>query len=512
MTNYKHLIALLLGAGIAGASQLSAQEPAKEVRTIKLLQDDAQVRYASKLYELKYTKPTDIRPFILAAVKRYSDRSQVERVNNYENNKKYLLVSTGEDFLPYVDELIAGLDKPGKEDANGSIIEGTGITRITYTPNYRAAADIVRIINEGLKTPEGMMYLNEDTNTIYWKDDKGAALAALSWVKYLDRPLPQVELHLKYYEIRESKLRDIGVDYLAWKNGPGLDIFSAGFDTGKIFSTEAVFDVIGGVSQLVDLTKDFSSAWGYGGFFTAPKFDLSFIRVLQQSGNAKLAAQADLTFINTPVYEVPALNTHLPKVYTAQLTPGYENITKDDDDRSSVVTGGDSSLTLSVINPVICFGATEDEIESKGEIPSTQEFYEKNNGGVVFAYKLASKSVTERSNRGDELGDSSTVGGELTLGFKTEKLLASYIKENDVEQTIGIPFLVKIPVLKYLFGTTTSIKERTYIVVTAEASLVHPDGHPAPVESVSAPVPDPDAEAEAEAEVKDEANANISTL
>ena len=113
MTNYKKLIALLLGASIAGASQLSAQESAKDVRTIKLLQDDAQVRYASKLYELKYTKPTDIRPFILAAVKRYSDRSQVERVNNYENGKKYLLVSTGEDFLPYVDDLIAGLDKPG---------------------------------------------------------------------------------------------------------------------------------------------------------------------------------------------------------------------------------------------------------------------------------------------------------------------------------------------------------------------------------------------------------------
>ena len=512
MTNYKHLIALLLGASLAGASQASAEEPAKDVRTITLLQDDAQIRYTSKLYELKYTKPTDIRPFILAAVKRYSDRSQVERVNNNDTNKHYLLVSTGEDFIPYVDELIAGLDKPGKEDANGSIIEGTGITRITYTPNYRAAADIVRIINDGLKTPEGMMYLNEDTNTLYWKDDKGAALAALAWVKYLDRPLPQVELHLNYYEIRESKLRDIGLDYLAWKNGPGLDIFGAGFDTGKIFSTEAIFDIIGGASQLVDLTKDFSSAWGYGGFFTAPKFDLSFIRVLQQSGNAKLAAQADLTFINTPVYEAAALNTHLPKVYKATLTPGYENITKDDDDRSSVVTGGDSSITLSVINPVICFGATEDEIESKGEIPSTQEFYEKNNGGVVFAYKLVSKSVTERSNRGDELGDSSTVGGELTLGFKTEKLLASYIKENDVEQTIGIPFLVQIPVLKYLFGTTTSIKEKTYIVVTAQASLVHPDGHPAPVESESAPVPDPDKEAAAEGAAKDEANANISTL
>ena len=478
-TNAKHMkrfALLILSASLAGAWNLPAQEPAKEVRTIKLLQDDAQVRFASKLYELKYTKPTDIRPFILAAVTRYNARSQVDRVNNNNADRHYLLVSTGEDFIPYVDKLIAGLDVPGKADEFGSIIEGTGVTRVTYHPNYRIGAEMLRIINAGMRSPEGTIYLNEDTNTIFWKDDRAAANASLNWIKYLDRPLPQVNLKLKYYEIRESKLRDIGVDYLAWKNGPGLDIFSAGFDTGKIFSTEAIFDLIGGASQLVDLTKDFSSAWGYGGFFTAPKFDLSFVRLLQQSGNAKLAAEAELTFVNTPIYETEALNTHLPKVYTAQLTPGYENITKDDDDRSSVVTGGDSSLTLSVINPVICFGATPEETTQKGQIPSTQEFYEKNNGGVVFAYKLASKSVTERSNRGDELGDSSTVGGELTLGFKTEKLLASYIKENDVEQTIGIPFLVKIPVLKYLFGTTTSIKERTCIVVTAEASLVHPDG------------------------------------
>ena len=476
----KRFALLILGAGLAGAQYLPAQEPAqepaKEVRTIKLLQDDAQVRFASRLYELKYTKPTDVRPFILAAISRYNSRSQVDRVNNNNADRHYLLVSTGEDFIPYVDALIAGLDVPGKPDEYGSIIEGTGVTRITYHPNYRLGTEMLRIINAGLRSPEGNIFLNEDTNTIFWKDDRAAAMAALNWIKYLDRPLPQVNLKLKYYEIRESKLRDIGLDYLAWKNGPGLDIFSAGFDTGKIFSNEAVWNLVGGATQLVDLTKDFSTGWGYGGFFTAPKFDLSFVRLLQQSGNAKLAAEAELTFLNTPIYETEEQNKHLPKVYKANLVPGYENITKDDDDRTSVVTGGDSSLTLSVINPVICFDGSKEEAALRGRIPSKKEFYERNEGGVVFAYKLVSKSVTERSNRGDELGDVATSSGELTLGFKTEKLLASYVRENDVEQTIGIPFLVKIPVLKYLFGTTTSIRERTYVVVTAEASLVHPDG------------------------------------
>ena len=483
MNNRKHILAALLTAGIAGAPLLYGQTPEdQEIRTIRLLQDDGQVNIVSKLYELKHVKATDIRPFVEAAVKRYSAASKVDRVNYPSEKRQMFIVSTGEDFIPYVDDLIAGLDRPGKEE-NGSVIKGTGITRITYVPNYRAADDIVRLINEGtINTPEGRAYLNKDTNTIYWKDDEQAALATLAWVKYLDRPVPQVNLRLNYYEVRESDLRDIGLDYLAWKNGPGLDIFSAGYSAGKVFSTESVVKLVSGAAKLADLTKHFTNSWGYGAFFTAPQFDLSFVRVLQQSGNAKLAAHADLTFVNTPVYDTAALNAHLPKVYTATLTPGYENIQKDSDDRTHIVKGADSKLTLSVINPVICFGASQEETAPNGEIPSSQEFYAADNGGVVFAYKLLSETVTERSNRGDELGNTSNVSGELTLGFKTEKLLATYVREQDVEQTVGIPFLVRIPVLKYLFGTTTTIKEKTYIIVTGEANLVHPNGEtPVPV-------------------------------
>lgn len=480
MKEKRIIAALALAASLAGFP-LSGAPDTGDIRTIRLVQDDGQIRIVSKLYDLRYLKATDVRPFIEAAVKRYSRASKVERVNYSQGKKQAIIVSTGEDFIPYVDKLIAGLDKPGKADPNGSLIAGTGVTRITYVPNYRAADDIVRLINEGtIKTGEGKAFLDKDTNTIYWKDDEQAAQGILAWVKYLDRPVPQVNLRLNCYEIRESKLRDIGLDYLAWKNGPGLDIFSTGFDGGRIFSNEAFFKLINEASGLV--AKNFSASWGYGAFFTAPQFDLSFVRLLQQSGNAKLAAHADLTFVNTAVYDNAALNTHLPKVYTATLSPGYENIVKDSDDRSSIQESSGSSFTLQVFNPVICFGAEPGEIDPSGKIPSTEEFYKKNRGGVVFAYQLNSKTVTEHSNRGDELGSSNTVSGELTLGFKTEKLLSSYVREHDVEQTVGIPFLVKIPILKYLFGTTTTIRERTYIIVTAEANLVHPNAPaPAPV-------------------------------
>ncbi len=449
------------------------QSVAEETRTIRLMQDDAQLDVATKVYELKYVKATDIRPYIQAAVKRYHTKSQVERVNYSAAKRNMLIVSTGEKFLPYVDELIAMIDRPGTLDEYGSILEGTGITRVSYTPNYRASEDIVRIVNGVFRSGEGAAYMNAATNTIYWKDDKLAAMAVLAWVEKLDRPVPQVNLRLNYYEIRESKLRDIGVDYLAWKNGPGLNLFEAGYNGGKIISDEEILNLGGSLATFLQVAESFSSSWGYGGFFTAPQFDMSFIRLLQQSGNAKLAASANMTFVNTALYGDAKLDQ--PRTYRAALTPDYQNLLKDTKDRTDVVTSDKASFQLTVKNPVICFGPTDGQVDSIGNIPSSEEFYLENNGGVVFSYELLSRNVVERNNRGDELGNSSFTSGSLTLGFKTEKLLSSYVKENDVEQTIGIPFLVKIPVLKYLFGTTTSIKERTYIIVTAEANLVHPD-------------------------------------
>ena len=65
MNNRKHILAALLTAGIASAPFLHGQtQEEQEVRTIRLLQDDGQVNIVSKVYELKYLKATDIRPFI----------------------------------------------------------------------------------------------------------------------------------------------------------------------------------------------------------------------------------------------------------------------------------------------------------------------------------------------------------------------------------------------------------------------------------------------------------------
>ena len=41
------------------------------------------------------------------------------------------------------------------------------------------------------------------------------------------------------------------------------------------------------------------------------------------------------------------------------------------------------------------------------------------------------------------------------------------------EQTIGVPFLSDIPILKYLFSTTTTSREKTRFYMTVSAELLN---------------------------------------
>ncbi len=475
------------------------------VRNIKFLVDDAQSKYTSKVFDLKYIAPDDIIPYVNAAVRRFSARGSVQRITSTDPKAKgALLVSTGPRCIAFVADLIAKIDKPGKADKYGSLIEGSGITRISYSPKYRAAEDMVMLVNQVFGSPECSAYLDKGSNTIYWKDEHASAVATLAWIEYLDRPLPQAEVRLTYYEFRESTLRDIGMDYLAWKNGPGVNLFNVGYNAGRIAMDEAFNSVLMSASSnaiaqsLSNVAANFGQTWGYGGFITAPQFDMSFIRLLQQSGNATVSGHASLMVTGTPVMEgesIADLRKNKAYTYKAEVYPQYQNIQKTSEGRTFIGNPNDQKLwedaaasgaatipidpnakptsSFVMYAPVICYAGNTGTVLLPTD--KNKSLYNGKDGNLIFTYNATFGNAVERGDTGNELGHSVTVQGSATLGFNTEKVLAVYEKESDVEQTTGFPFFSRIPVLKYLFSTTTSIKERTYIVVTAEANLINID-------------------------------------
>ena len=450
---------------------------ADETRTLRVRQDDGQTRFATKLYELKNAQAGAIAPYLRSAALRYNRNSTVKVVSERDGEKQAILVSTGRDMIPYLDEIVKVLD------ASDAKLEGTGVVRIAYQPKFRAPKELATLLNAIVASPAGKVYVNPENNTIYWVDQKQAAENTLAWVGRLDRPLPQINLRLNYYEVRDSKLNDSGFDYLAWKNGPGVNLLNVGYNVGEIAWDEL----------LSAATAIGSSSWDFGGFFTAPQFDMSFIRLLQQDGNANMIATANISMVNTPVagnesyarllqFQMEHANI-APFIYRASVYPEYQNIAKNVlgrsfvgksfyEDEEGVKHANPPVLDVAVINPFICGPGSEvpegQPAENAAKLPPA--------GGVIFSFALNYKNVVERGNTGNELSNSVFTSGEAAVPFGREQILSVYEKENEVEQTIGIQLFDRMPYIKYLFSTVTKMKERTYIIITAEALPATPDG------------------------------------
>ena len=439
-------LAALFAAGLlipSFAAEKTADETTEEietgekVQTITFVSNGAQKDMVSKTYELKNTKAVDLAPFVKSAAIRFDGNSSVTCMEDNANSRQLLIVSTTVPMMPYIDEMVEALDRPGKMNDYDTIISGTGIAYGTYKPQFRSAESMLEIIEEtGISSGplDSTIRLDPKTGMFYFKDSPARVADIKAKLEWLDKEIPQTSIELKVYEVRESNLLDVGVDYLAWKNGPGLNLFDAAYD---VLSVKAAETILTGLTQTgADLFGTFT--YGFGGFYTAPAFDFSFIRLLQQNGRATINSTAGVTVSNNPDAE-----------FKASFSPEYQNILKDEDHRSSVDVGGDASLELNI---------------SEATIAGTRE-----NGGVTFNFELAGSNVVERNNMGAEISEGTSVAGSVSLPFGQEKLLASWQRATDVEQTIGIPFLCELPVLKYIFGTTTSNADTVHYFVTARA-------------------------------------------
>ncbi len=418
-----------------------------KIQKVTFLQDDSQVSMITKIYVLKHARAADLDPFIRSAVIRYDSVSSVLPWADFKNHRELLVVTTGQDMMPYVDAMIRVLDRPGKVNEYDSMVYGTGIACGVYRPRFRAASSMMDIMTGILiysGEDQARIRLDEKNNIFYFKDSPFRVRLLKEKLAWLDREIPQISLEFKIYEIRDSDLKDIGIDYLAWKNGPGLNLFKAGYEALNVDMAETLIQQ---ASQIgVDLFGNLSAS--FGGMYTAPAFDFSFIRILQQNGRSVINSTAYVTVSNEPNAE-----------FKVNFAPEYQNILKDDKHRTSVSVGGDATLTATVSDTVITGGPK---------------------GVVNFTYSLNGSNVVERNNQGSEISEKTSTSASVSLGFGHEAVIADWTRSSDVEQTIGVPFLCELPILKYIFGTTTNNTEVTHYFVTARAMPlnIHTDMKP----------------------------------
>ena len=434
MNLWIHKCAAVLAVAGALSFVLDAAAEEKKVQKITFIEDDAQKNMASKIYTLKYSKAADIAPFIRSAAVRYCRESHVSTLVDSERKREMLIVSTGIKNIKYIDAIVEALDRNAKFDKYSNIT-GNGIAFGFYQPTFRAADSMFAAIVEAVASgPEdAAVRFDAQRNMYYFKDTPATVADIKDKLAWLDKPVPQSRIVLTVYEVRDSDLKDIGIDYLAWKNGPGMNLLNVGYNALSVHTAERIIDTLS--NSATDLLG--TASWGFGGFYSAPSFDMSFIRLLQQNGKATVSSSADVVISNVP-----------GKTFAVNFAPEYQNIAKDARHAVSVAVGGDAALRASIRNAVITSGK---------------------NGKINFDYEIVNSNVVERNNLGAELTEEESVTASTSLDYQREKIIATWNRTSEVEQTIGVPVLCELPVLKYIFGTTTKNTEVTRCIVTAKA-------------------------------------------
>ena len=152
--------------------------PDDKIQKIRFVEDDAQNYMVSKIYELKHQKANDIVPFILGAIRRYAKNGTADRINFSAEKKQLVVVSCPEPLMPYLDDMVAKLDRPGAKGPDGSGIDGTGIVRSVYMPAWRSGEKMMEImVKAGISSnategasQDAVVAYDPVANLIYWKD------------------------------------------------------------------------------------------------------------------------------------------------------------------------------------------------------------------------------------------------------------------------------------------------------------------------------------------------------
>lgn len=275
----------------------------KDTDTVHLISTNNDPDIITKTYVLKHADPYELRPYLRTAVGaemitggdswveciKYNDGTGILIVSaeDYRFSKEELKKHGGDENCLCIDEIVEMLDQP-------KITSSSGSARFIYFPEFRSAQEISDLVfNVGLN------HLNDRAELLRGADtrvvDPGLNAVILYSPQYnvknieemlevYDRPLPEVKVDVGVYEVAYENDSKIGVDFQAWKNGPGADLFSVAARFAQGMSSQGVPNATG---------------WGSTKYIQiSPRWNSRFIDFLAAKGKAKTIVEGTLVIRN----------------------------------------------------------------------------------------------------------------------------------------------------------------------------------------------------------------------
>ena len=492
----------------------------KDTKVLHFIRDNADPRVITKTYELKNVDPYEFRDYLrqMVQTKRVGNTSLQQTYPSNTTNPLESTVSeatlttpvnaqpgynptvqlgsnTAVECLKYadgtgllfvsaedyrfddhengmgIDTLVAQLDNP----ALGAISYGSQM--YFYLPKFVPARNLMPLIqNMGMNITDvtelwqgqDIVAYDPDLNWLIFDTTNYSCANIASMLALYDVPIPQVRIKITVYEVYSENDDKIGIDFQSWKNNEGADFFSVG---GRYRNNwAAVYS--GGLSK--DFGSERTSYFNFN-----PKWNTRYLDFIASKGKAKIAHTGELVVRNNTAASL-SRTTQIFYMDDSQSVP-----------KAQVPSGtvpdmgvGPYELLSNIVGQII---PNDDPAVGKGNQQITTQFTGFGftmtvNNAVVgldesrFNITLSNSSLMGfESNGTPRIGQGNTVTQSVSLPHGKDRFVIGGLrKQETVKSKTGVPWLMDIPILGYLFSTDSTSVRHAELIVVGECSWDSP--------------------------------------
>lgn len=359
-----------------------------------------------------------------------------------------------------IDTLVATLDDP----ALGPL--STGSQMFIYMPKFVPARNLLPLIqNLGMNVSDvtelcqgqDLVTTDPDLNWLIFDVCNYSCENIAQMLKLYDVPTPQVEIDVTIYEVTDENDQKLGIDFQNWKNNEGIDFFSAGGryrnNWSALYSTGLPRRAFG--SERTSF-YNFNPKWNtrYLDFLGASgraKISHAGTLLIRNQCNASLSRTSHLIYIDhttapvnsTPTEDGTAFYQLLSSIIDKVFPAGNDLRVYKDKQQKTAISSVDFGFSMDVSNVSV----NTDETRFDATLRNTSLLGFQSDG-------------TPRISGGGE------VKLTISLPHGTDSFVIGGLKKHaTVKSRTGVPYLMDIPYLGYLFSTeSTSVKQSELIV------------------------------------------------
>ena len=371
-----------------------------------------------------------------------------------------------------IDTLVKMLDNPDL----GEISYGNAF--FIYMPKFVPARNLQPLIeNVGMNISDvtelwqgqDLVAYDPDLNWLIFDVENYSCSNIAKMLAQYDVPIPQVRIKITVYEIDSENDDKLGIDFQSWKNNQGADLFSAG---GRYSNNWSALYTAGALNRSAGSER--SSFYNFN-----PKWNSRYIDFLTAKGKAQVMLTGELSVRNSCTAKLERVS-HIFYMDDSQAVPNstaetvFPNTGTGAYELLQNIIGSARGETITENDPIRVGKGNQQLSALSQSFGFTMAISDLSVGlqESRFTVTLNNSSLLGfQSNGAPRISPGSEVVQNVSLPHGVgEFVIGGLKKQSQVTSRSGIPFLMDIPYLGYLFSSESKSIKHTELIVVGQVS------------------------------------------